>query len=157
MALPSLLNIAYKPDNIRHILNENTHLVLAKKAGFKTFYYSVQTISELRDIGPENLDEFFTRENYYFKYKQLGDLVVLEKLKENQDKFLYGKNFVILHQRNAHSPYQRGYRAYEKADVFKPMTRENTYDNAMIFNDYFISSVFEVFKELSQKMAFLSM
>ncbi|EOH7809866.1 sulfatase-like hydrolase/transferase, partial [Campylobacter jejuni] len=152
VAVPSLLNIAYKPDNIKHILNEKTHLVyLAKKAGFKTFYYSAQTISELSDISSENLDEFFTRENYYFEHKQLGDLLVLEKLKENQDKFLHGKNFVILHQRNAHSPYQRGYRAYQKADVFKPMTRENTYDNAMIFNDYFISSVFEVFKELSQK------
>lgn len=62
MAAPSLLNIAYKPDNIKHILNEKTHLVyLAKKAGFKTFYYSAQTISELSDISSENLDEFFTR------------------------------------------------------------------------------------------------
>lgn len=152
VAVPSFLNIAYKPDNIKHILNEKTHLVyLAKKAGFKTFYYSAQTISELSDISPENLDEFFTRENYYFEHKKLGDLLVLEKLKENQDKFLHGKNFLILHQRNAHSPYQRGYRAYEKADVFKPLTRENTYDNAMIFNDYFIFSVFEIFKELSEK------
>ena len=35
--------------------------------------------------------------------------------------------------------------------MFKPITRENTYDNAMIFNDYFIFSVFEIFKELSKK------
>lgn len=152
VAVPSFLNIAYKPDNIKHILNEKTHLIyLAKKAGFKTFYYSAQTISELSDVSSENLDEFFTREDYYFEHKKLGDLLVLEKLKENKSKFLYGKNFLIMHQRNAHSPYQRGYRAYKKADVFKPMTRENTYDNAMIFNDYFIFSVFEIFQELSKK------
>lgn len=33
----------------------------------------------------------FLQENYYFEHKQLGDLLVLEKLKENQDKFLHGK------------------------------------------------------------------
>lgn len=152
VSLPMFMNIAYNHDNIKHILNENTHLFkLAKKAGFKTFYISNQTEAEASAMAPNYIDIIFTKENYLLESEKIGDMVLLKKFNDLQDEFKNGKNFIIIHQRNAHSPYEKGYRGYNQAQEFDindiKNYKINSYDNAMIFNDYLISNIFKFFKD----------
>lgn len=155
VSLPSFMNIAYHPQNILHIVSEKTHLVkLAKMAGYKTFYISNQTQSEASSMSPNYLDVILTRENFYKKSRDIGDLTLLEWLNRNITTLKDGKNFVILHQRNPHSPYENGYKGYPQAKVFPTQEgneiqrRINSYDNALIFNDYLLAEVFKSFKWL---------
>ncbi|RAX58452.1 hypothetical protein CCZ01_02775 [Helicobacter monodelphidis] len=152
-------NLVYEYDNIVHLSQQNFHLFkLAKEAGFTTYYISNQTEAEVIPMASNYIDILRTKESYLFRSNEIGDLVLLEQL----DKFLpeleYSENagnFIVLHQRNPHSPYENSYRAYPEAEVFplenltEDVYRENSYDNAMIFNDYIISSIFKKFKSLS--------
>ncbi len=154
VSLPMMMNLAYHHDDIKHILSEQTHLFkLAKKAGFKTYYISDQTEAEATAMAPNYIDVLYTKESYPLKAEQIGDMILLEKLKEHLDEFKTGKNFIVFHQRNAHSPYEFGYRGYARGGVFDIEQKDNktykinSYDNAMIFNDYLIYSIFSTFKD----------
>lgn len=152
VSLPMFMNISYNHDDINHILSEKTHLFkLAKQADFKTFYISNQTEAEAGAMAPNYIDVLFTKENYLLDSKKEGDMVLLKKLNEFQDSFKNGKNFIVIHQRNAHSPYENGYKGYDKAAKFDinnvKYYKENSYDNAMVFNDFLISYIFNFFKD----------
>lgn len=150
VSLPFFMNIAYNHDDIKHILSEKTHLFkLAKKAGFKTFYISNQTEAEAGAMAPNYIDILFTKENYPIESSKIGDMVLLKKFNDLKEEYKSGKNFIVIHQRNAHSPYEKGYRGYPEAAIFdiKQDYRTNSYDNAMVFNDYLIYSIFKYFKD----------
>lgn len=156
ISMNMFFNITYEPDNIFHIASKETHLIkLAKKAGFKTFYISNQTISEMDALSPNDLDFATTKENHFIRSAKLGDMVLLELLDEKMNEFKSGKNLIIIHERSSHSPYESTYKAYEKAAVYPLQNvsndeyRINSYDNSMIFNDYIIASIFEKFKNSS--------
>ena len=156
-SLPLFFNIAYHPQNIQQNLSQNTHLLkLAKKAGYKIFYISNQTQAEAAAIGGnEYIDVLLTKEDYPVKSENIGDLLLIEQFEIFKKEFEKGKNLVILHQRNPHSPYENGYRAYNEANVFplqgvsEKQARINAYDNALIFNDYIISEIFNSADSLS--------
>lgn len=163
VSLPMMMNISYNHDDINHITQGQTHLFkLAKKAGFKTYYISDQTDAEATAMAPNYIDVLYTKESYPLKADEIGDMILLEKLNEHINEFKSGKNFIILHQRNAHSPYENGYRGYKSGgglfDVDKNDNinyKINSYDNAMIFNDYLISTIFEKFKNISNSPTYL--
>lgn len=163
VSLPMFFNIAYHPKNIRHIDTQTTHLFkLAKLAGFATYYISNQTEAETRAMAGNYIDILSTKENYLLRSEKIGDMVLLDELDKHFPQINKNdKNFIVLHQRSAHSPYERGYRAYPQAQVF-PITNQtntqykiNSYDNAMIFNDFIIASIFRKFKDSSSNMNYL--
>lgn len=157
VSLPMLFSISYHPEDIMHLSMQTTHLFkLAKTAGFKTYYISGQTDAEARAMAPNYIDVIFTKEKRLLDIEEKGDMVLLEEVEKHLKEWSKqnGKNFIVIHQRNAHSPYEKGYRGYPQAGVF-PITgvsqeeyRINSYDNAMIFNDYFISKIFEKFEQI---------
>lgn len=157
-SLALFLNSTYEHDNVNHITMQKTHLVkLAKENGFNTFYISNQTEVEAAFFAPNYIDTLKTKEDYFLRSEKIGDLVLLEEIEKHKQDFIKGKNFIIIHQRNPHSPYEKGYKAYKgdidlfplSDDVYK--YRINSYDNAMIFNDYIIHSLFDFFKNLGPK------
>lgn len=162
VSLPMLFNVAYEYNNILHITNEQTHLFkLAKEAGFKTYYISDQSDAEATAMAPNYIDVLRTKESYPFRAGEVGDMILLEELDKHLDSIISDNkkgisNFIVLHQRNPHSPYEYGYRGYKEASIFpinnvsKEEGRINSYDNAMIFNDYIISSIFKKFRTIKQ-------
>lgn len=60
------------------------------------------------------------------------DDALLEVLKKQK---LNDKNFMVLHQRNIHSPYEKNYS--HRKNEFERF--ENSYDNVMLYNDYILS------------------
>ena len=155
-------NILREPDNIKHLMTQPSHLFkLAKGNGFKTVYISAQDNAIARGFAPDFIDILHTKEYAPIDDAKKGDLVVLDKLKEFGSKF-GSKNFIILHQRNAHSPYDKGYRNIERFKKYvSPVTasfeekKSNSYDNAMLFNDYFISEIIDYFRKNTDKPTYI--
>ncbi len=149
-----LLNIQREPDNIMHTVKQPIHLFkLAKQNGFTTAYISAQDSTIARGMAPDYVDIWHTREYAPILQKKLDDLVTLEILKQNEDK-LGRKNFIVLHQRNIHSPYQKRVENYPQFDKWKSditATREkklkDSYDNAMLVVDDYIAQVIDYFKK----------
>ena len=155
-------NVMREPNNMKHLISQPTHLFkLAKQNGFKTFYISAQDNAIARGFAPDYIDVFHTKEYAPIEDAKKGDLVVLDKLDAFKTKF-DNKNFIVLHQRNAHSPYDKGYRNIKE---FKKWTsqittpweeqKRNSYDNAMLFNDYFIYKVIDFFKQNTDKQTYI--
>lgn len=154
ISLPMFMNISYNHNDIKHILEEKTHLFkLAKEAGFKTYYISNQEESLLTFMCSNFIDFVNTKESYPLESHKIGDLVLLQKLDELALNFEEGSNFIVFHQRSSHTPYKDQYKAYKEAFKFPKSSnlnedRINAYDNAMIFNDHIIASIFEKFKTM---------
>lgn len=153
ISLQMLFNLTYHPRDILHTTNQPTHLLkLAKEAGFKTYYISNQTSVEVAAMAGNYIDVITTSEYYPLESERMGDLVLLSEMKKYD--FSKGKNFIIFHQRSAHSPYESAYRSLETAKVYPlnvpsdEQKRINSYDNALIFNDYIISQIFAYFRDL---------
>ena len=155
-------NILREPDNIKHLTTQPTQILkLAKSNGFKTAYISAQDNAIARSFSPDYIDIYHTKEYAPIADAEKGDLVILDKLKEFQNKF-ESKNFIVLHQRNAHSPYDKGYRNMEEFRKYiSPINatweekKRNSYDNAMLFNDYFITQVISYFKENTKNPTYI--
>jgi glucan phosphoethanolaminetransferase (alkaline phosphatase superfamily) len=95
-------NIRREPENIEVILNQKTNLFnLAKEQGYKTHYITTQKINIMGNyVGSCDVvlsDKAFNSEG------KLYDEVLIDYLESiNFDE----KNFIVLHQRNSHSPYE---------------------------------------------------
>lgn len=129
---------------------ENCLFNLAKKSNFKTYFYSTQSQEQLRyitnSICPKYIDHYKSLEDID---PNLSDANAVNDHKlfpllENID-FEKGNQFIILHQRGSHSPYNL--RFTKDSDIFygKMGTSKddsvNHYDNSIYHNDLF-------FKEL---------
>ena len=156
------MNVLREPNNIKHLMVQPSHLFkLAKTNGFKTVYISAQDNAIARGFAPDFIDILHTKEYAPVEDAKKGDLVVLDKLKEFGTKF-GSKNFVVLHQRNAHSPYDKGYRNIERFKKYvSPITasfeekKKNSYDNAMLFNDYFIFEIIDYFRKNTSNATYI--
>ncbi len=103
VSLPLLLNGLDNPLQLS-VTNETNLFRLARRAGFETAFVSVQTPKSLRYIAP-----FLQREqiDHYRSYTKAArreryDMLLLESLREI---YVQRKQFIVLHQIGAHSPY----------------------------------------------------
>ena len=144
-----MMNIIYEADNINQMLKEDTNLFkLAKSKGFKTFYLSAQSDTLLSSVGcAKYIDELFTRNSDRKNIDKFKDEYLFEILDSKKfDK----KNFIVLHQRSIHAPYPKTFSEnYKDKKIFKNSDNEtiDDYDNAMLYNDYLISKMFERFNK----------
>ena len=125
---------------------------LAKEAGYNTYYLSAQEGRLTTFIGTNWIDKMATKETellLFSRYKDEG----LVKLLRDID-FSKGKNFIVLHLRSPHLPYEERYKGREaEFEKFKPTIDApnryeysiNTYDNALLFTDYTINKIIKAF------------
>ena len=129
----------------------------AKERGFHTYYLSNQESRLTMGMDISSIDELMTNDMnpiYFAKHKDEG---LIEILKE---KGLKGtKNFVVLHMRSPHSPYENRYKGREaEFEKFTPaisakdrLTYEtNTYDNALLYTDMVIFDMVKAFEKLAK-------
>ena len=151
VSLPTFFNILREPDNLRHVVGYETNLLkMARDQGLKTHFLSVQTSNLTTYAGVEFADHYVTQEDIEPLFKSEKDSALLDLLKEVD---LSGSNFIVLHQRNSHSPYDSSYPASfakypSNNDNFKEHM-VNTYDNSVGYTDYVLHAILEQLKARS--------
>lgn len=151
ISLPLILNSIREPNNEDMLLSKEANLFkLAKDNGFQTIYISAQESVLSRGIGSSYIDimTVFENEKELFSVKQDEALIeILDRIKPAD------KNFIVLHQRNSHSPYEANYSHRNEFKWFDESVKDhksyviNTYDNSIIFNDFLLKKMIDYFKE----------
>lgn len=142
-----------EPANVAEFKRKTMTLFkLAKEAGYNTYYLSAQEGLLTMFIGTNWIDTMATKETemlLFSRYKDEG----LVKLMRNID-FSKGKNFVVVHMRSPHMPYEERYAGREaEFEKFKPTVNAsnryeysiNAYDNALLFTDHALNKIISVF------------
>lgn len=147
-----------EPANAAEIKSKTANIFnLAKKAGFKTHYFSNQESRLTMSFGAKNVDEIIANDTRLFFFSQYHDEGLAMLLDEID--FSKGKNFVVLHMRSPHSPFENRYKGREdEFEKFKPaadssdkfIRYQNTYDNALLYTDLVIDEMIEKFEKLNE-------
>ena len=150
-SLRFMTNVIYEPDNV--LLNdsgETSLFKLAKENGFKTFYLASDPKNMVNSVcnkSAKYIDVLKTRESDVDSANRLKDDYII-KLLDEQD--YTDRNFIVLHQRCIHTPYSKNFpKHYKDTRHFKDgaNTKVDEYDNAMTYNDTFISRIFTRFNK----------
>jgi glucan phosphoethanolaminetransferase (alkaline phosphatase superfamily) len=148
------MNLQRDPRNYDVVLSNKYNLLkLAKKNEFKTVFISSQ--ADVAAYMPRKyIDEYLVRDQHDIAplFDKMHDDALIKILSNLE---LKNRNMVILHQRNAHAPYHRNYRhrvdEFEKYKVAEEDRHKrktlNTYDNATLYNDSFISDAIAYIRE----------
>lgn len=150
VSTPLLINGIYEPNNYKALEEKKANLFkLAKQHGFKNFYISAQTGALLTNLGSENIDYTVFRKKEAFLFDRYQDEALL-KIVEDLD--YSDRNFVVINQRNAHAPYESNYQ-HDTRHRYFPVSNKgyqeflvDTYDNAMIYNDFIIYHLIDYFR-----------
>ncbi|GMO63243.1 MAG: lipooligosaccharide phosphoethanolamine transferase [Rickettsiales bacterium] len=142
-SLPTFFDLTREPDNyFMHIKKEFNLFKLAKENGFKTYWLSAQSQGVSNNTGIQWQDIRICEETI----KTDDDL--LENLKKyNLNE---GRNFIVLHQRNMHSPYTYYKNRDKQFEKF-----ENNYDNSMLYNDTLLNEIIDYVKSESKNPYFI--
>lgn len=143
--------------NFDKTMSESSLIGAYKEAGYKTYWLSNQDWFPYLNIHVENVDEqYFLQKKTKHAYD--GELLVKFKniLKDNED------SLIVLHTMGSHWRYDK--RSPKKFDIFHPsIDRDsfirlddykekekiiNSYDNSIVYNDYFIFLVLNQIKKL---------
>lgn len=160
-ALPFLFNVVREPGNTKLLSNSQNSLIkLAKDNGYTTYFATSQDSKNLNNIGTKFLDKIITREQDAINFKINKDDALLDYL----DQFLNDnkKNkFISIFQRNLHSPYENNYENHKEFDVYKSTINDrktlmtNNYDNAVLYEDFFINEVIKKINNIKDKSVIL--
>jgi glucan phosphoethanolaminetransferase (alkaline phosphatase superfamily) len=124
---------------------------MAREQGLKTHFLSVQTSNLTTYAGVEFADHYVTQEDILPLYTEKKDDALLTLLAGID---LAASNFIVLHQRNSHSPYDKSYPASfakypgSASDFRTHMV--NTFDNSVRYTDHILH---EVIQQLRQRSA----
>jgi glucan phosphoethanolaminetransferase (alkaline phosphatase superfamily) len=151
VSIPLFINGVYEPNNYKALEEKNSNLFkLAKQHGFKTFYISSQTGALLTHLNAEFIDYSIFDKKAPLLFNQYQDGAFL---KIANDLEYAEKNFIVINQRNAHTPYESNYSKYPEFNKFNN-TQANynqfmidSYDNAMLFNDYIIYNLIDFYRQ----------
>ncbi len=151
-SLPLFFNIQREPDNVQHMFRYESNLMkMAKAQGLATHYISNQTSHLSTYSGTEYADHYLTKENMEPLYRKEYDAALVTALKRID---LAKSNFIVLHQRNAHSPYHYNYppafERYPTANLDRYQFTVNTYDNAVGFTDHVLHEIIQTVKQRSK-------
>ena len=144
-----MLNSLRESDNPIQAASDVTNLFkLAKENGFKTFYLSNQTEHLLGSIsGIPYIDVLKTKDSDVKKSGEIIDDLLLEMI---QSQTFAEHNFIVLHQRCIHAPYIKAIsKNFKLKHKFTGSSNSiiDEYDNAMLYNDYIISALFNHFNK----------
>jgi len=158
-SLPLFFNIQYNPLDHNSFRTQTTNIFkLAKEAGFQTIFISAQASSCLNGLNTGQVDHFISLDSERKLFAEKKDDALLELLSTIK---MQDRNFIVLHQRNAHSPYESNYEKHPELARFpsdganNAEYMKNTYDNAMLYNDYLYNNIIEYCKKNIQSPAYL--
>lgn len=151
--LPLFYNVQYHPLDTDMVKHQPANLFrLAKSQGFKTFYISAQNVNCLNGVNTSYIDYIAAFEHQEDLVRKIKDDAVLKLMREIR---LSDRNFIVLHQRNSHSPYVSNYAHRPEFGVFptegvpKQTAHVNAYDNSVRYSDWFYNEIishFEIFR-----------
>lgn len=151
-------NTVREPANAEEIKRQTANLFrLAKQSGFKTFYFSNQESRLTMGLGAKYIDELVANDTNPVLFARLKDEGLVELM--NETDLSEGKNFIVLHMRSPHLPYENRYKGRElEFEKFVPAAKSknrleysiNTYDNALLYTDFVIDKMINTFKTKSK-------
>ena len=179
ISLPMIYNIQVNPKNSMKLAMQDTSLLkLAKANGFKVTYIELQNPEVFRKTGQTHYDILHCYDEE--KEKEFGgERGYLEHVLKQTS--LSGRNFIIVHKRNVHSPYSSNYKYEEgRYDIFPEeqgkepslegktkgagkeivsldeadQERIDSYDNAMAYEDDLLKILLEFAGSSNQKTYF---
>ena len=150
-SLPAFFNIQYNPLNRKVIEKKRSNIFkLAKDAGFKTFYVSVQPNNTLTSIGIKYIDKFIPYDSIRELVDKKSDDALLTVMKQLS---LSNKNLIVLHQNNIHAEYEKRY-GHRKEFFVYPINNlkhkekmKNSYDNGVLYNDFLWSNFINYYRK----------
>lgn len=126
---------------------------LAKHQGYKTFILSAQNEKLFHDTGTEFVDLFMSEKDMRNELSKKGDEALLKTLSTLE---LSNKNFIVIHLRHIHSPFNQ-YTQYLPTSI-KPAARNNRisqtqeeYSNAIIYHDHWVQQCLMTIKKILPK------
>jgi len=137
VAVPTFFTLKREPQNIAPLITNKTNLLrLAKERGYATHYATTQNLFVIGGV----LADFSDEVKVFTGYDELL-LDYLRSIDTNQS------NFVILHQRNSHSPYEKYtppkfYKYPFKDEPYESYMR-NSYLNSLLYTDWLLSEIFK--------------
>ncbi len=152
-SVSALINRVKYPGKTQQIVGQDYCLFkLAKNNGFQTHLYSAQTRGSLKILDnyicKKYIDFYETRTSLSDKIDNLDQYdMALEQVLDTID-FDNTNNFIILHQRGSHSPYDKRYP--NKFDKF-----DSQYDNTILYTDYTIVSIIDKLRQKTNKPTFV--
>lgn len=150
VSVPSFFTLKREPENLAPITGNASNLFrLAKERGFRVHYVSTQTSGILVGQIGRNADVLTTKEDFEARSGavMVYDDALVDYLKTVD---LSRPNFIVLHQRVSHSPYERYTPAtyqklpYDKKDFGTYLT--NTYANSVMYTDALLAAMIEHLK-----------
>ena len=148
-AVPTFFLMKREPENVALLGNNATNLLhLAKRRGYKVHYFTTQ---KLNIMAPYVSDADVVKR---FKGKDEVLIKALDTIDFSK------KNFIILHQRNSHSPYEdstpkRFYKyPFENKDFHTHML--HSYYNSILYTDYIIDEIISKVKKIPNSVMFMT-
>jgi glucan phosphoethanolaminetransferase (alkaline phosphatase superfamily) len=153
-SIPMFFNLVREPGNLDLVHNKIANLFrLAKENGYKTFWLSSQELALLQDVAGNFIDQAVTSNSLVTRKNRDEHILSLFR-----DLSLGKKNFIVIHQRTPHEPYEKQYkhrkRQFEIDDINVKDRHErttNTYDNAVRFYDFLIQETFQIAQQKMSK------
>lgn len=152
ISLPMIFNMVPQPDATMQIASTNRNLFkLAKANGFETHFISTQGHYALKLIKgylfPGYIDHY--GDAMLFGADQNSDALDFNLLKYFQSVDFEKPQFVVLHQKGSHMPYEARYPL--KFEIFPNSTdisfhdqQVNSYDNSVRYTDAFLAELIKI-------------
>lgn len=139
-------------------LKEMNVFTVMKKQGFSEELYSMQ--SEAWFYNKVMADSYSMRESIQAEKRNVGkpvdDMALINELQDSIQRHPQGKHIVILHTKGSHYMYTERYpRAFARYtpecqgidDACSTQEMINSYDNSLLYTDYFLKQTFDSLKD----------
>lgn len=152
VAVPSFFNLKRQPDNVQVMYQREANLfMLAKSRGMRTWFLSTQSANLATYADGGSVDHFESREDNLAEIEARKDLVLLDLL----DQVDFDQpNFIALHERGSHSPYEKyhtdEFRVFPEDLSDTAAFRINSYDNSVLFSDHVHNEIIKLLRERSK-------
>jgi glucan phosphoethanolaminetransferase (alkaline phosphatase superfamily) len=148
-SVPTFFLLKREPENISLLGQNKTNLLaLAKKHNYKVSYITTQKL---------NIMATYTSSADIIKGLKGKDKLLIDAL--NGIDFSK-KNFIIIHQRNSHSPYEdstpKEFYKYDFKDKDYHTFMLNSYYNSVLYTDYILHQIIDKVKSLDNSVVFVT-
>ncbi len=156
ISLPMIYNIQVNPKNYQKLIERDSYLFkMAQENGFKVTYIEAQNASLFKKTSLSHYDKAFVYSSSDGEELK-GESGFLDQVFKQID--LTGRNLIIVHKRNVHSPYNDNYMYEPEKYTFfdDPQTdaRINEYDNAMLYEDMLLMKILNFARSSDQETYF---
>lgn len=160
-SVPAIINRSESLNLLDNISFQSCLFGLAKKANYHTSFISGQSDRNLRYlwemICPKEVNNFLNKSSISLRKNKDEELFRDLELLEELDKIDFKqKQFLVLHLRTAHSPYDENYP--EAFELFKndPANEAvDTYDNSILYFDKFYETLVTRIGKISNKPTYI--